>query len=247
MRDVSTSFDMTKLNKLALIFLFGLASANAQESPTPTTTPTASATASATAAPTPTATAPRSVRISFVPPPLEGTISLGIYDREGKLVRVLVDQGAVDEFDVGADALNAKWDGKNDHDEDLPAGKYHARGYMVGALKVEDLGPAQSPPPELKEDAHVQVKLVANPLTKPAKVIVDLALSLGEDGIVLKTTDGLPLFNIIEAPEAVRVGLTKNGEKALDVFADNGSTIEQVRVSNVDQMMAFDCGEIELK
>jgi len=27
----------------------------------------------------------------------------------------------------------------------------------------------------------------------------------------------------------------------------NGNLIEQIRVSNVDQMMAFDCGEIELK
>lgn len=223
---------------LIVALVLGLTTALAQESPTPSPTATASPTASPAA---------RSVRISFVPPPLEGTISLGIYDHEGKLVRVLVDQGSVDEFDVGADALNAKWDGKDDHDQDLPAAKYHARGYMVGSLKVEDVGPAPSPPPDLKEDAHVQVKLVRNPLTKSQNAIVDLAINFGEDGIILKTTDGLPLFNVIEAPEVVRVGLTRSGEKALDVFADNGSAIEQLRVSNVDQMMAFDCGEIELK
>lgn len=242
---------MNRTTSLAAALALGLTSAFAQEAPSPTATATATATPTSTSATTPTATPSespgRSVRISFVPPPLEGTISLGIYDREGKLVRVLVDQGAIDEFDVGADALNAKWDGKDDHDQDLAPGKYRARGYMVGALKVEDIGPAQSPPPELKEDAHVQVKLVANPLTKAQKAIVDLAISFGEDGIILKTVDGLPLFNVIEAPEVVRVGLTKNGEKALDLWADNGTAIEQVRISNVDQMMAFDCGEIDLK
>lgn len=231
----------------------GLTTAFAGPSPSPTPTPAASATATTTPSATPSVTATpavapaRSVRVSFVPPPLEGTISLGIYDREGKLVRVLVEQGSVDEFDVGADALNAKWDGKDDQDQDLPAGKYRARGYMVGALKVEDVGPAPSPPSDLKEDGHVQVKLMANPLTKAAKAVVDLALNSGEEAIVLQTGDGLPLFNVIEAPEVVRVGLTKSGEKTLDIFADNGSAIEQVRVSNVDQMMAFDCGEIELK
>src|SRR6478672_11020473 len=30
----------------------------------------------------------RNIRVSFLPPPLDGTISLGIYDAKGKLVRV---------------------------------------------------------------------------------------------------------------------------------------------------------------
>src|SRR2546430_16440720 len=34
---------------------------------------------------TPSASPARSARISFVPPPLEGTISLGIFDANGKL------------------------------------------------------------------------------------------------------------------------------------------------------------------
>jgi len=178
------------IRPITLAMLVGVALASAQESPSPTTSPTATA--------TPTASPARSVRISFVPPPLDGTISLGIYDREGKLVRVLVDQGAIDEFDVGADALNAKWDGKNDSEEDSPAGKYHARGYMVGALKVEDMGPATTPMP-LDLNNRVQVKLVSNPLSKDAKTIVDLAASFEDDQIVLKSADGLPLFTVIEA------------------------------------------------
>jgi hypothetical protein len=221
--------------------------AAAQESPSPSPTPSATVTPgpSETPTPLPVQTPSRSVRISFLPPPLEGTISLGIYDTSGKLVRVLVQEGDVEEFEVGADALVAKWDGKNDRDEDLPAGKYHARGYMVGRLKVEDLGKAETPPKEAPD--HAQVKLISNPLSKDAKLNVDLAVGFDEENIFLKTTDGLPLLTVIEAPQLVRVSITKSGEKAIDIWADGGTATEQVRVSNVDKMMAFDCGDFELK
>lgn len=178
---------------------------------------------------------------------MEGTLSLGIYDRDGKLVRVLVHEGNVEEFEVGADALMAKWDGKNDNDEDLPPGKYRARGFSVGQLKVDDLGPAKTPPADLVAADHVSIKLVANPLSKDAKSNIDIAVSSDEEEIALKTTDGLPLFTVIETPHLARIGITKSGEKAVDIWADGGNAIEQVRVSNIDKMMAFDCGEIELK
>ena len=86
------------------------------------------------------------MRISFLPPPLEGTISLGIYDGNGTLVRVLHQQAELNEFTIGADALVTQWDGKDDDDEDLPAGKYRAHGYLVGQFKVEDIGEATPPP-----------------------------------------------------------------------------------------------------
>ena len=235
-------------NTTALVLMLAFIAvpvALAQETPSPAATATATPAPMATATPAPAPA--RSVRISFVPPPLEGTISLGIYSREGKLVRVLVQEGAIDEFDVGADALTAKWDGKNDQDEDLPAGKYHARGYMVGRLKVEDMGAPEGSPPDLAAADHVQVKLMPNPLSKDAKLAIDLGVGSEDEQIVLKTTDGLPLFSVIEAPQLVRVAVTKSGEKAIDVWADGGGALDRVHVSNVDQMMAFDCGEIELK
>ena len=54
------------------------------------------------------------MRISFLPPPLDGTISLGIYDAKGKLVRVLHREADINEFTIGTDALSTTWDGKND-------------------------------------------------------------------------------------------------------------------------------------
>jgi hypothetical protein len=114
---------MTKGTALTLLIATALASANAQESPSPSPTP-----------------APRSIRVSFVPPPLDGTISLGVYDAKGKLVRVLFREADINEFTIGSDALSTTWDGKDDAGENAPPGKYSAHGFVVGDLKIEGVG-----------------------------------------------------------------------------------------------------------
>ena len=65
-----------KILALALLTSGLTASLSAEESPSPSPSETVSPPA-------------RSIRVSFVPPPLDGTISLGIYDAKGALVRVL--------------------------------------------------------------------------------------------------------------------------------------------------------------
>src|SRR5207302_5489901 len=113
----------------------------AQESPTPAPTETVSP------SPTPSvaASAPRNVPLRFVPPPMEGTISLGIWDSNDKLVRVLHREAKIDNFTIDENALKTTWDGKNDAGEDLTPGKYRARGYLVAKLQVEDAGKVDSP------------------------------------------------------------------------------------------------------
>ncbi len=156
---------MTKKVNAAILIGFALVSvAIAQESPGPSASPSASPIPSAAPSPSVNASPARGGRISFLPPPLEGTISLGVYDENRKLVRVLMQEAEIDEFTVGEDALIAKWDGKNNNEQDLPAGKYHARGYLVGRLKVEDKGRAAGLSPNSSATDHVQVKLVSNPL-----------------------------------------------------------------------------------
>lgn len=110
---------------LALLLVFA-AFSRAQESPPP----------EATTSPAPA----RNVRISFVPPPLDGTISLGVYDAKGKLVRVLFREADINEFTVGEDALSKTWDGKDDAGENVPPGKYSAHGFVVGDVKIEGVG-----------------------------------------------------------------------------------------------------------
>src|SRR5437016_2770500 len=166
-RDVSVraglaySLDMTKrIFALAMFIAFADGVANAQISSSPT----------ASVSPAPA----RSVRLSFLPPPMEGTISLGIYNDADQLVRVLHQEAEFDEFTIGADALVTKWDGKDDDGFELPPGKYSARGFVVAPVKVEEIPIGNAPPAEMGNS--VRVKLIANPLEKNERPTVDLAV-----------------------------------------------------------------------
>jgi len=235
--------------QIAALWIATVLIAAAQDSPSPI--PNASLAPSLppeeSLSPSPSAPPARSVRLSFVPPPLEGTISLGIYDGSGKLVRVLHQEAELNEFTIGADALVTQWDGKNDDGEDLPAGKYRARGYLVGHFKLEDLGQGTTPPVGNNATTNVKMKLMPNPLANDKRSIVDLCVGFDSDGSYLKTSDDLPLFTVSETPNLIRALITKKSEKSVDVSQDDGTLVRQFRVSNVDEMMAFDCGEFELK
>lgn len=76
-------------------------------------------------------------KIEFLPPPMDGTISLGIYDSAGKLVRVLHREADMSELTTGVDGLITNWDGKDDKGKECAPGTYRARGVMVGELEVE--------------------------------------------------------------------------------------------------------------
>lgn len=405
-----------------VVFLLAATLASAQERATPSPSP---------------ASAPRLVRLHFAVPPLEGTISLGIYDATGQLVRVLNREGAVSDFTEGHDALETTWDGKDDAGQPLPAGRYHARGYLVGdAVKVEGVdiyfndwvtnensphiahisaiatsgdslrltastpdnktaqylfaGGTLQPTPPLPRNAvepidqnqavlidpvavaagrdgtvwaishvakdnpeaevvqlapraqadspilrHLPIapdepqpvgiaaspnedriylleqspslqrvrslslvateagkeeatsdwkvdftkqivahqgfaiengqpiavapndspqppatlpqKLRPNPLERDLPGKITLSAGFDADGSFLKTADGLPLRTISDTPNLARVVLVRQSENAVDVFQDDGAVVEQFRISHLDQMLAFDCGEFDLK
>ncbi|MBO0695317.1 MAG: hypothetical protein J2P56_04350 [Verrucomicrobia bacterium] len=251
---------MTSRRYARILFTFACVSTVfAQEAPSPTPSPISeesspiqvsppeSVTPSPTPEQTPSPTPARSVRISFVPPPLEGKISLGIYDAQGKLVRVLHREADLNEFKIGADALLTQWDGKNDNGEDLPAGRYHARGYLVGPLKVEDLSQSAASPPEKDSIASVKVKLTPNPLANDTRAVVELAPGFDSKGSYLKTNRDLPLLTVSTSPNLIRVSIAKKGDTSVDIWQSDGAGFHQFRISNIDQMMAFDCGEFELK
>lgn len=232
---------------LALVFMVALSrcgAAMAQESPTPAPSPEQSASSSPTpTSPTPTPTPVRQVRIQFVPPPMEGTISLGIFDEQGKLVRVLHREAKIENFTVEENSLSTSWDGKNDAGEDAPAGKYRVRGYAVGDLKVDQLEQADSN----RGSNSVGVTLVENPLMRGTRPTVDLAVGSNAAGIFLKTADGLPLFTLSKTPGAAALSIAKSSKRTVDAWQSDGAITTQFRVSNVDQMMEFDCGNFDLK
>jgi hypothetical protein len=177
---------------------------------------------------------------------MDGTISLGIYDQAGKMVRVLHQNAQLNDFTIGADALVTRWDGKDDEHQDSPPGRYHARGYLVGSLKPEDLGETSPPSTEIQANG-AKVRLVRNPLRKDKRPVVELGIGFNSEGSYLKTSDGLPLFKVSETSDVTRAGIAVKSENAVDIWQDDGTSVHQFRISNVDQMMAFDCGDFELK
>ena len=79
------------------------------------------------------------VPILFLPPPMEGegTISLGIFNKAGKLVRVLHREAGLKDFKILENGLLTHWDGKDDAGQRMPPGKYSASGWIVGDLGIE--------------------------------------------------------------------------------------------------------------
>ncbi|MGI9114394.1 MAG: hypothetical protein DLM52_08285 [Chthoniobacterales bacterium] len=217
---------MTKLN---YALLFTAAVAFAQE---PAATPAASSTPS------------RSIRISFVPPPLEGTISLGIYDENDQLVRVLHQEASFDDFTAGPDALVTKWDGKDDFGYELWPGTYHARGFLVAPMKVQEITAEATPAPEQQA---VKVRLMANPLEKSERPTIQLMGGIDDEDVLLKTVDGLPLLTMTQAPGVKRVSVAPGENGGVTVHIETDATSRRFSIAGVNRMMAFDCGEFELR
>lgn len=80
---------------------------------------------------------PNSNQLMFVPPPVEGVISLGVYDSRGKLIRVLKKSAEIDTFKSGLDGLIIDWDRNDSQGKPAPNGKYFARGVLTGDVKIE--------------------------------------------------------------------------------------------------------------
>ena len=99
-------------------------------------------------------------QLMFVPPPVEGVISLGVYDSRGKLVRILKKAANIDSFKSGLNGLFIDWD-KNDQDgKPVPNGKYFARGVMIGDVKIAGVafhlndwvGDPNTPRPRIRQE-----------------------------------------------------------------------------------------------
>lgn len=78
----------------------------------------------------------RGPEVRFVPPGASGTVSLGLYDASGRLVRVLCDEWTFNRFRIGLNGLSTGWDGLDDQGRPVPAGTYAARGFVLGHVEV---------------------------------------------------------------------------------------------------------------
>jgi hypothetical protein len=72
------------------------------------------------------------IAITFTPPDLMGSIVLGIFDAQGKLVRTLPYEWGDPDLQVDTNGYIASWDGLDESGKPCPGGRYAARGYVVG-------------------------------------------------------------------------------------------------------------------
>lgn len=75
-------------------------------------------------------------QIAFaVPEP--GLITLGVFDKSGRLVRILHALDGEEKFQMGLNGYITRWDGLDDAGQRVPPGTYHIRGYLIGEVRVE--------------------------------------------------------------------------------------------------------------
>lgn len=79
---------------------------------------------------------PETQEIAFAVPG-EGVISLGVFNKAGKLVRTLHALDGEEAFRIGLNGYITRWDGLDDAGQKVPAGRYFVRGYLVGDVLVE--------------------------------------------------------------------------------------------------------------
>jgi hypothetical protein len=95
----------------------------------------------------------------------------------------------------------------------------------------------------------VRVKLVANPLENNERPVLDLKAGCDDENAYIRTRDGLPLVTVTNTDEILGTdaALMQNPDKSFHVFVRTRKTTREFRITGVSKMMAFDCGEFELK
>jgi hypothetical protein len=77
---------------------------------------------------------------------------------------------------------------------------------------------------------------------------VDIYAGFDDDDVYLQAIDGMPLVTVAKRQDAKSVALAAGRDnKSVIVSLSDGTNVRQVEVSSITKMMAFDCGEFELK
>lgn len=79
---------------------------------------------------------PETQEIAFAVPG-QGLITLGVFNKSGKLVRTLHAMDGEEAFRIGLNGYITQWDCRDDEGDKVPAGRYFLRGYLIGEVSVE--------------------------------------------------------------------------------------------------------------
>ena len=159
-------------------------------------------------------------QLMFIPPPIDGVISLGVYDAHGKLVRVLKQAAEVDSFKSGLNGLFVDWDGADTTGKNAPPGKYFARGVLVGDVSVS--GVAYHLNDWVNDSVNLRVKMVSSPALLGGRTLAVLA-DTGRPEILIVDDASLKPQRLPVELGASR--LKSDGANLLAVYPDHVSAI----------------------
>jgi len=107
----------------------------------------------------------------FIPPPVQGVISLGVYDEKGKLVKVLKKAADISSFKSSLNGLYVDWNWTDAEGKPVPGDRYFARGVLVGDIGVKGIGFSLNDWADQTKESRIQ-KINAAALLNNSRVAV---------------------------------------------------------------------------
>ena len=154
---------------------------------------------------------------------MEGTISMGIYDSAGKLVRALHQDAPTSDFFPALNGIITFWDGKDDSGKLMPAGKYRAKGYMMGEMDFE--GVAFLCNDFVDKDGNVQIHRIKSIHAEFSGICTVTEITRGDGAnIVFLDPTGKPT-KLTDTEGRLDVFLVKEG-KAFNVTDMTGTPLQ---------------------
>ena len=159
-------------------------------------------------------------QLMFLPPPVEGLISLGVYDTRGKLVRVLKQAAEIDSFKSGLNGLFVDWDGADATGKVVSAGKYFARGVLIGEVNIS--GVAYHLNDWVDDAQNLRVKAISSPALLGGRSLAVLA-DTGHQEILIIDTASMKPQRLSADPGIIR--LKSDGANLLAIYSDHIASI----------------------
>jgi hypothetical protein len=160
-------------------------------------------------------------QLMFIPPPVEGLISLGVYDTRGKLVRVLKQAAEVDSFKSGLNGLFVDWDGTDATGKAVPTGKYFARGVLIGE-DVNISGVAYHLNDWVDDTQNLRVKTMSSPAILGGRSLAVLADTGHQEILIVNAISAKPQRFSVD-PGIIR--LKSDGANLLGIYSDHIANI----------------------
>jgi hypothetical protein len=204
-------------------------------------------------------------RFALALPEMEGPLTLGIFSPEGKLIRLLYRDAAIDSIPAGLNGLLIGWDGKDDAGAQVSPGVYHARAMIHGQITCsllpiherewKDSHPQGeedfSPMPPLIPGNELTVTAAPDALFEQSRPEVRVSARFQGNEIRIMA-DGLPLFSILCEPWIAGVekpGLrlqcgTGAGTAILSLITEK--EVLSWNLSGLDKIVPLDAGALPM-